>query len=438
MFIRIDRYTGAPFTRGALAAALAALFSGTALAQPAAQPAPSSMAPAVQESAPKPPAVVAGWNDGFFLQSADGGNRLQLGVVLQVDGRFALDDRAPIVNSFVLRKARPVFSGRVARYFDFRLMPELAGGSATLLDANFDVRFSTGFKVRSGKDKTPIGYEVLIGDASLTFQERSLVSNLLPSRDVGFQAIGELFDGRLVYSGGVFNGQVDGTNNLTDVDVNGGKDLAGRIVVMPFRSTTTPASRFSNAGFHLGGSTGSQTGPLLLLLYRTSAGQPFFTYAPGTTADGARNRVTPAAFMYVKRLGAFAEYARSTQDVARADGLPVTITNQAWGITGSFVLTGETVTDRGVRPREPFDPAAGHWGALQIAARYAQLTVDDDAFTSGVAGANASRAARQSTLAANWYPTSFVKAYATFERTTFDGGSRSTEHVMLFRMQLAF
>ena len=36
-------------------------------------------------------------------------------------------------------------------------------------DAYFDIRFSPKFRLRTGKDKTPIGYELLISDNFLFF-----------------------------------------------------------------------------------------------------------------------------------------------------------------------------------------------------------------------------------------------------------------------------
>ena len=94
-------------------------------------------------------------------------------------------------------------------------------------------------------------------------------------------------------------------------------------------------------------------------------------------------------------------------------------------------------------PRQPawtFDPASGHWGALQLVARYSALTVDREAFARGFAAATASREAKSFTLGANWYPGAFIKYYATFERTSFDGGNapRPAENVILFRAQVAF
>lgn len=216
------------------------------------------------------------------------------------------------------------------------------------------------------------------------------------------------------------------------------KDLAGRIVLQPFRSTRTPTGRLNGLGFHMGGSVGRQVGPLPS--FRTSVGQTYFSYAPGTTANGRRTRVSPAIFYYYRALGVFGEYMRSAQAVTKP-GVTQDVSNHAWEITGSLVLTGEAATDRGVRPKNDFDPPNGHWGALQILGRYTTLTVDRDVFTTSLAAAGASRDAQSYTIAANWYPSAFIRYYARFERTVFDrdpDGPRPAENVILFRTQLSF
>jgi len=383
------------------------------------------------------PPATAGWQDGFFVQSGNGDYRLVLGVTAQSDGRFSLDDPLPITNTFTIRKVRPTLSGRVARYFDFKVMPDFGSGAAVILDAYFDIRFSPKLRVRAGKDKTPVGYELLQGDAFLMFPERSLASSLVPNRDVGIQVQGDLSP-RLFYAAGIFNGVLDGVNSVTDIDSNNRKDLAGRVVWQPFRSAKTPAAALHGLGVQIGGSTGQQAGALLPA-FRTSVGQIYYAYAATASANGTRRRISPAVFYYYKSFGAFAEYMRSTQAVARS-GNAADVTNQGWDVTGSLVLTGEPASDRGIRPEHGFDPANGHWGALQLVARYSVLTVDEEAFDRGFAAATASREAKSFTLGVNWYPVAFIKYYATFERTAFDGGngSRPTENVILFRAQVAF
>src|SRR5262249_48842011 len=150
--------------------------------------------------------------------------------------------------------------------------------------------------------------------------------------------------------------------------------------------------------------------------------QTYFAYASSATANGDRHRVSPAIFYYYKAIGAFAEYMRSTQRVAKGSSL-TDVTNDAWDITGSIFVTGEAASDRLTRPKANFDPSAGTWGALQLLARYSRLKVDDAAFRAGLAAANASGEAKQFTIAANWFPTPYIKYYLTYERTRFNNSS---------------
>ncbi len=383
---------------------------------------------------PATPTATSGFDNGFFIQSSDGANRLVFGLNLQADGRFSLDDPSPITNTFLIRKARPTLSGRMAKYFDFKVMPDFGGGTATIQDAWFDTRFGTGFRLRIGKDKVPVGYEWLIGDANTFFPERALPTSLVPLRDVGVQAQGDLADGRVTYAGGLFNGIPDGTS--ADVDTNSGKDFAGRIQLQPFRRSKNQA--LQSLGVHVGGSAGSETGALPT--FRTSAGQAYFSYASGVTADGQHTRVTPAAFYFYRSFAAFAEYVLSSQEVTH-NGQTRTLDNHAMEATVSWYLTGEPGGVGTAKPKVPFDPEAGHWGAAQIVARFSHLEVDGDAFVAGLAAPGASRRADQWTVGFNWIPTAFTRWYAMYERTTFDqhaAGSRPIENVIIFRAQLAF
>jgi len=394
--------------------------------------------PAAAQTPAAPPPVTSGYDNGFFIQSSDASTRLTFGMVAQTDGRFSVDDPLPITNTFTLRKLRPTFTGRLTKYFEFKVMPDLGNGTTVVQDAYFDTRFSSAFRVRVGKDKTPVGYELLIGDANLYFPERALASSLVPNRDIGVQAQGDLFAGKLTYAGGLFNGIPDGTSSTTEVDTNNDKDFAGRVAVQPWRVASGSGSALSGLGFHVGGSVGTQSNGLPS--FKTSVGQTYFSYASGVTATGQRTRVSPAAFYFFKSFGAFGEYMLSTQDVVR-NGVTQQVDNHAMEITVGYFLTGEPASVGTVRPKKPFDPSAGRWGALQVLSRYSHLEVDGDVFVNNLAATGASGRADQWTAAANWYPVQFVKWYVTYERTTFDknvAGSRPIENVILFRAQLSF
>lgn len=384
-------------------------------------------------------APVAGWQDGFFLQSPDGDYRIVMGLMAQMDGRFSVDDPSTITNSFALRKFRPTITGRLGRYFDFKAMPDLAGGSSSVQDAYLDVRFATGFRIRMGKDKVPLGYELLIADGSVLFPERSLASSLVPNRDLGVQAQGE-FGGMVTYAMGVFNGIQDGASNTSDADTNNGKDVAGRVVVQPFRGTAQ-LGLLRGLGVHVGASTGRQEGGALPT-FKTSIGQTFFSYASDVVADGRRTRFTPAVFYYQGAVGVFAEAVRSTQDLLQSGSVTANrLTNTGWHLTGSYVVTGENTSERGVRPAANFDPSRGQWGALQVLMRYGSLEIDPETFSLGYQSSTASRAARAVSVGVNWYPNSFIKYYLAFERTAFTHNSttnRPAEHALHMRAQLGF
>jgi len=210
------------------------------------------------------------------------------------------------------------------------------------------------------------------------------------------------------------------------------------VTVQPFRRPGAATGPLTGLGFHIGGSRGKQAGTLPT--FKTSYSQVFYSYAAGSVADGTRSRVTPAAFYYYRSFGAFGEYVRSAQRVTRGV-VSRDLANHAWETTASYVLTGEAASERGVRPRNNFDPAAGHWGALQLIGRYAALTVEPEAFTSGLAAPGASQRAKSWGLGVNWYPNPWIKWYASAERTTFDHvalPAREAEDIIFLRCQLAF
>jgi phosphate-selective porin OprO/OprP len=360
--------------------------------------------PALPSPQAQPPAVEVHWDNGVSFASPDGENLLQLGALVQVDGRFDVSDpSSTLIDTFLLRRLRPILQGRLAKYFEFRIMPDFGQGTTVLYDAYFDTKLSDTFRVRAGKDKTPLGYEQLQSDFAVVFPERTLVTDLVPNRDIGVQARGLLAGGHVTYDGAVFNGAPDGAN--ADLDTNGSKDLDGRLTV-----------RFGGLELAIAGTDGKQTGALPTL--KSNAQQTFFSYSSTATANGHRTHVSPAASFYYKAFGSFAEYVRSTQAVSKGT-VTDDITNTAWEVTAFVVATGEHATDRGVTPRRRFDPGQGTWGALQLAARYGSLTVDPRA---------------------TWFTSAYVKYVLSYERTVFDDnpdGPRKPEHAIIFRLQFA-
>src|SRR5262249_39235122 len=225
---------------------------------------------------------------GFTLQSETRDFIVKVTGYVQGDGRFALGDDAGLVtDQFVVRRARPVLTGTVAKYFDFYLMPDFGLGTAALFDAWVDVHFTDKLRVRVGKMRTPFGIERLQSGQSLSFVERALPNNLVPNRDVGLQVHGELLKGALGYQLAVLNGVADGGS--ADGDTNASKDLAGRVFLQPWRAKG--GSPLRGLGFGIAGTTGKANGALRA--YSSVSQVPVFSYASAVTAGGDRRRWSP-------------------------------------------------------------------------------------------------------------------------------------------------
>lgn len=78
---------------------------------------PQLVRPQAPRETPALPPVSAG-QDGFAIQSANGDFRLQIGLLVHADGRFALDDTdARVVDTFAFRRLRPYLRGRFEQPF---------------------------------------------------------------------------------------------------------------------------------------------------------------------------------------------------------------------------------------------------------------------------------------------------------------------------------
>ena len=119
------------------------------------------------------PVVTTGSKDGFSIQSADKNFQPKRHGYVQTDGRFFVDDE-PAASTLTMRRVRPIFDGTMAQPYDFRIMPDFGGGSATLVDACIEVGMPA--------------------------------SSLLPNRDTGVQLFGDLLGDAMSHAASLSNG----------------------------------------------------------------------------------------------------------------------------------------------------------------------------------------------------------------------------------------
>ena len=389
--------------------------------------------------------ATASAKDGFSIKSADGKFAVRLKGLVQTDGRFFLSDSAaPATNSFFIRRARPILEATVGKYLEFRLQPDFGQGTTVLFDAYSDVKVAPEFAVRVGKFKPPVGLERLQSAGDIVFAERSLATNLVPNRDVGLQLSGDIATGTFAWQAGIFNGVPDLGNG--DGDVSDAKDFAGRVFLQPFKRGI-----LAGVGIGLAGSTGLERGTTAasaLPSYRTPGQQTFFRYTTSTTtpannayANGRRSRLAPQAYFYTGPLGLLGEYTLSWQEVTQA-ATTGKLKHTAWQATGSYFLTGEKNSFRSASPKKPFDPKAGTFGAVEIAARYSELDIDDASFPTFASPTSSPTKAKAWAMGLNWYLARAIKVVVDYEHTAFDGGAaggdREAENFVVSRVQYSF
>ena len=389
--------------------------------------------------------ATAGAKDGFSLKSADGRYTLRFRGYFQSDGRlFPSADVASGIDNLLIRRARPIIEATVGRYFEFRLMPDFGGASPTIFDAYWDGKFAPQLVVRAGKFKPPVGLERLQSATDIAFAERGLPTNLVPSRDVGLQVSGDISEGVLAYQIGVFNGVPDLANGGDDL--SDAKDFAARVFVQPFKR-----GGLRGLGLGVAGSTGLERGTIGtpgLPAYRTPGQQTFFRYNSSTTtpannvfANGKRQRLSPQGYFYTGPLGLLAEYVITRNAVTRA-GATAELEHTAWQGIGSFFLTGETAGFRSPTPKKPFDLREGGFGALELVARYGELSLDEASFPVYATSTASAEKAKAWGVGLNWHFTRAVKVAVNYERTTFKGGAadgdRQAENAIITRFQTSF
>jgi phosphate-selective porin OprO/OprP len=446
-------------------------------------------------AAKKTTPVVKASEKGFGLESADGQNSIKLRAVLQTDYRYynkgandireRTDQRAGNIGSdgfhnaedtYILRRARPIIEGTLFGKYDYKFTPDFGSGAAVVQDAYVDARFAPGLKLRVGKFKPDLGLERLQSAGDIKFAERSYVTNdLLPNRDLGVALHGDVFDDKLNYSVGYYNGVADGSSNSGGAGFLGDKDFGGRIFATPFKGND---SALEGLGFGIAATYGDAQGERNLNFtdttsadntrqglpsaYLTDGQQVFFRYGTAAVADGHRFRIAPQANYYYGPFGLIAEYARVNQEVSLASGgspgaggagsnsvinplTNKTLTHGAWEVAASYLLTGEDASFKSVKPKRSFDLDNGGWGAWELVARYSEINLDSDTFKNsggqyavvpGAAATNASlttnayadlsqsaKSAKTWTGGINWYLNQNVKFQIDYSQTSFDGGA---------------
>ncbi|HEU5117100.1 MAG TPA: porin, partial [Isosphaeraceae bacterium] len=384
------------------------------------------------------------------LSDDDGEFTLKFQNQLTADGTFY--DRQNIPTSekgFNVPFQRAYLYGNITKNWEYQLAEQGFLGSFNLLDMFINAHFSDKIQFKFGRMLSPFLYEYYgFSPAWEPVITNSPLFQLAGKRQIGAMFWGQLFDQKLQYQAGIYNG-IDG--GFFDFDRN--KDFLGAITLTPFKD------RNNSIFQHLGAGVGVQTGwqnymlnrgdtanfingagePTLNDNFITSTGVPFFQYNADVRAMGNRTKIAPH-FFWFGRFSILAEYLIQSRELADSTRQGTSV-QRGYYVNASYFLTGERYNGDGlggyttISPIHPFMPSQGKWGpgAWEIAAQFSELNVGTGDFQRGFADPNLyANRLDQLMVGMNWWPNkwtriSFDWVFDEFNRTIPLGGGNPVD-----------
>jgi phosphate-selective porin OprO and OprP len=399
---------------------------------------------------------------GYLMESDDQEFSLRFNSLLQVDSRiYARQNQMSTLSDLNIPRARIYFSGRMTKPIEYQLSFQKSLNSFDLLNAYLNFHYDDRFQVRFGRFRAAYTYEwYKTSIFDLTTPERSLFAlNFGPNRMLGLMGWGFLFDQRLEYAVGIF----DGARNSYQ-DFNNSKDVMSFFDYRPFGAGDSPLKFFS-----VGGSldAGQENNPLTPAVLRTSTNAsssainsttgdnlvsvPFLAFNNDVKERGSRALWELHATYFYKGLSLLGAWDSGHNDFAQTtpNAQPVHLPVGGYFVTAAYLLTGETRERLGfIAPLHPFELRKGRYGAgaFELSARYSELSVGKQVFTSGLADPNLwTNRAQLIDVGLNWYLNRNVKIYFDWEHAMFaqpvlamPGRMQLTNDLFWLRMQFYF
>ncbi len=193
-------------------------------------------------------AVKGAFGPGFRFETEDEEFRLQVHLGSQLETRiWGQPGQIPANSGFFLPRQRIFFVGNITKPIEYEFSVNRGlDGTVNILNAFINLHFDDRFQFRFGRFFTPITYDqYTIPIYWMPTPERSLfTTNVSLGRQIGLMGWGYLFDKRLDYAAGVFNGSRNSFQSL-----NNGVDLAAFVNARPFQeSEALKFARFLNVG----------------------------------------------------------------------------------------------------------------------------------------------------------------------------------------------
>lgn len=364
------------------------------------------------------------WNNGIRFDTPDKAFKLKLGGRFQNDWAFFLSQDQDVTEEIgedmedgtEMRRARLYIAGQLYDRVIFKTQYEFAGGAAQLKDAYIGLnKLPFLGTVKIGHFNETFGLEELTSDNYITFIERANTTTFTPQRNTGIMFQNHILDDRMTWAVGLYREADNFGKGTSDEEAN----LTGRVTGLPL---------YTDDGemlLHLGCSYSHK----FLDGSEPYSGTIRYKAKPEThlaenlvdtgTLSAESVDLIDGEFAFVfNNVSLQGEYIHTTVQEADFGNRPDF--NAYYGMVSVF-LTGERrpysksggVFGR-VKPNKNFLAEGGGIGALELAARYSQVDLDDT--FAGVDGGTL----RDFTVGLNWYLNPNVRVALNYVNADLD------------------
>lgn len=353
------------------------------------------------------------------IESADGRYSFQPLGRIHFDTAVFDDDKTDHPDGATFRRARLGFKGTVDKDFAYKVELDFGNKSSTSSASFKDVYIAyTGFKnvnFRVGSFKPAYSMEEVISSNYTTFIENSLSTSFATGEIIGAQT----------YGGGKNFSWALGLHNDTTTSIDTDdeqKSVVGRVTFAPIAEKDKSLHFGVSGGYKV---PGRDTDSADFSITAENALQTRKSAATGTISG-----VESLELLGLEAAGSYGPVALQTEyfhtSVNRENLADVDF--KGWYAQASWLVTGETrpydakngVFGR-IKPNKPFKMAEDGFGAVEVAARYSNLDLNDGVVQGGEVD--------DITLGVNWYLNNNTRLMANYIMSNTDNVTPSGSNV---------
>jgi len=359
---------------------------------------------------------------GVEVSTYDGNFSFELGGRLMIDAAFYHEDKNTLGDGTEIRRARIDLEGRLFADWDYEFGIDFADGDADIKDAYISYNGFWPIRLTVGQFKAPFSLEEQTNSKYITFMERALVNEFAPGYNIGVGIYG---------SGDMWTAAAGAFGEAFDDDAKDegdeGWNVTGRLTFAPVHTDTR--------ALHLGAAVSYQEPDDEKEVKFDTRPESHVTELK--YVDTGKIKSTDHLIKYgLEASAVYGPFSLQGEyiftDIQREDGSPDVEFHGGY-VYGSWFLTGESRAYKFQKGAFGRVEPRGKWGALELAARYSTIDLNDGPIAGGIE--------KNITFGLNWYINPQIRFMANYiivdndEHADADGEAFGDDSPDIFQMR---